>query len=453
MSDLSASDILCLLGNSSEDWAKSWRWLEERPQGRLIVVLEAESDGENHPRVTRYLIESPLQIELLARKIAWEAVLLNLEIIGGTGDLLSSFRGCLKRAHLTANLLLSDAADFGCFVIKQSIAKKDRPVRDGMKLAGAFRDIPAMIVGAGPSLKNALPYLPSFQEEVLIFAGGSALNALAIEPHFAASIDKEAPYRKFKQYPFAETPFCFQNRMSAENFSLIHGEPILFPDSHFSFLNGQDPFDGGWTVGSFLIAIATLMGCNPILLVGMDFCYDTAGEKYGDGAISLQETKGLIEIESAKGNKVLTQPDWLLAHQWIEEWAQLHSKTRFIDATGEGMGFSSSIQTASLSALQFAKRGHLRKEVHQAIQKLPFAPPMEWDKWQESLEGCGNKITSALQGNEEDMKQEMVYEKLLAPLWSIWSHVFERASGSSQLELHQLLFFQKVIEEHLHAIH
>jgi hypothetical protein len=376
-----------------------------------------------------------------------------MEVIGGKKEESRLFRQKLEKAHLAANLLLSDAADGGCFLAKHACSRKNRPVRDGLKLRGAFSHIPAIIVGAGPSLEKNGHLLQSFQDKALIFAGGSALNRLTAEPHLIASIDKEAPTREFKQHPFSETPFCFQSRMNPDNFSLVHGEAILFPDSHFRFLNEGDGFDGGWTVGTFLVSLATLMGCDPIILVGMDYCYK-GGRKYAGGQAC--QASNLVEAVAADGSKVWTQPDWLMAKEWLEDWARGHPERRFLDATEGGLGFSLPIEPTLLSKISIDMKRDLREIVHRAVMALSLAPPMDWESWKKSLEKCGKIAAAALFGVEEEFEGEQAYETLLLPLWRIWSPVMIRALESDphpdKVKINRLLFFQQVIQEHLNAI-
>ena len=452
MQDLTSVEVLCLLEADEKDWEWVRKWLEEKKERRMISV-DSPLLGIEHPQAKWEFLDSPLQIEPLARKIAWESVFLKMEIVGGKGALCQAFRKELEKACLAANLLLSDAADWGCSLASHSFLRKNRPEREGMKLEGAFPNIPAIIVGAGPSLAKNGDLIETFREKALIFAGGSALNVWEGEPHFAAAIDKEAPYRDFKRHSFWETPFCFQSRMNPENFSLVHGEAILFPDSHFQFLNEGAKFDGGWTVGTFLVALATLMGCDPIIWVGMDYCYQ-AGCKYaGQQAV---ETSNLVETTAKDGSQVWTQPDWLMARTWLEDWAKKHPETRFIDATEGGVGFASPIHSLALSAIHLEQKGELKKIVHQAVSTLPFAKPIDWEGWKESLEKCGKIADAALFGKEEEFEGEKAYDTLLLPLWGIWSHVFTRALEKDphpeKLKINRLLFFQQVIQEHLRAI-
>jgi hypothetical protein len=451
MPDLTSVDFLCFLEAEEKDWLWAQKWVSEKKERRLVFV-DATVTPILHPQVKWKFIDSPLQIEKLALETAWEAVFLKMKIVGGKGEVSGHFRQELEKAHLAVNLLLSDAADWGCSFAKHAYISKNRLVRDGMKLAGSFANIPAIIVGAGPSLEKNGIFLEALRDNALIFAGGSALNVIPTEPHFAAAIDKEAPYSDFKRHPFSETPFCFQRRMNPDNFSLIHGEAILFPDSHFCFLN-EGGFDGGWTVGNFLLRIATLMGCDPIIFVGMDYCYQ-AGRKYAGGEKS--HPPNLIETAAADGSKVLTQPDWLMAKKWMEDWAKKHQERRFFDATEGGLGFDFPIETIQLSKIHFEKREGLREIVHKAVTALPHAAPIDWENWRKSLKKCGKVTESALCGHEEDFEEEKAYETLLLPLWQTWSPVFTRALETDphpdKLKLNRLLFFQQVIQEHLRAI-
>jgi hypothetical protein len=435
------SDFICFLEDKTIDreWAKEW--LSESRERRMVVVNATLSF--EHPQIKWRSLDSPLQIEPLAKEIAWEAVFLKMEIRGGVGDLCRRFRKELEKVHLAANLLLSDAADWGASLARHSFQRGKKRVRRGMDLKGAFTKVPAIIVGSGPSLEKNGHLLEPLADRALIFAGGRALNVLKPEPHFAAAIDRAAPYSEFKKRPFSKAPFCFQSRMNVENFASIHGEAILFPDSHFRFLDEGGPFEGGWTVGTFLTAIATLMGCDPIVFVGMDYCYDE-GRKYAGGG-NFQKSN-LVETTAQDGRKVWTQPDWLMAKSWMEEWAAAHPDRRFLNATEGGLGFASPVREVALNQIQLDRREDLREKVQSAVAKLPFAPLIDWRAWRKSLKRC----------SEPGFEGERAYELLLLPLWQIWGPIFQRALEfdlhPEKIEINRRLFFEQVIEEHLRAI-
>jgi hypothetical protein len=421
------AEFVCVFGWDETLYQEALSWVEEG--GRAVFVTEQEKASAD-PRVKIYLLESPLQIEPLAKKIAWSAVFKKMAIVLVDGG--EAFKETLERWHLAADLILSEAADWGMVALKNARANRSF-YRRGLDLKGAFSGLPALIVGAGPSLEKNGHLLRAFENRALIFAGGSALNAIDGEPHFAASVDPAAPYRQFKMHPFSETPFCYQSRMNADNFSLVHGPKLLFPDSSsnaINWLHGEETFDSGWTVGNFLTAIALHMGCNPIILVGMDLCY-TEERKYAKIDAPLPE--GLVRV----GN-VLTQRDWLMAARWTEA-----QKGALINATEGGL---LSLPRKKLEEVlaECPERGNLRQRVHKALLSLPLVAASErWGEWDASLERCKSNLAQ--------MDEEVAYQKLLLPLWQIWKPIFEREAEvdpRQDMEWHKLAFFQQVLEEH-----
>jgi hypothetical protein len=406
------AECICIDFWDEAFYQKALDWVGDERRVEIFSESERKSD---HPRIKIHCIDSPLQKLAMTKKIAWSAVLQKLFVIGDEW-----FKQEIEKYHLAAHLILSEAADYWIEAVKNAKANQSA-YRRGMALKGAFAGTPAVIIGAGPSLAKNGHLLKEWADKALLFAGGSALNTVDVEPHFAASIDAKAPYRQFKMHPFSETPFCYQARMNRENFSLIHGEKLLFPDSSSDLINwiyGEERFDGGWTVGNFLTAIALHLGCNPIIFVGMDLCYQQ-GRKYAKIDSDLPE--GLIE---ARGS--LTQKDWLMSAEWTEDLAKKHP---LINASEGGILDLPRQNLEELLPLFSVKR-NLRKEVHDAIQRLPLRSPIDrWDEW----------------------KREKMHETLLDPLWEIWKPVFEREvelNPEQKLEVHQNLFFQRVIEEY-----
>ena len=412
-------EFVCVTEWDEDLYLEALSWVDET---KRVAILSSEERESRDPRVKIYLFETPLQEEVVAKQIGWSAVFKKLHIIGS-----GAIRLGIEKYHLAAHSILSEAADYWVGAMKNARANEAHQYR-GMDLKGTFANIPAIIVGAGPSLEKNGHLLKEFEERALIFAGGSALNTIDIEPHLGASIDPIAPYRQFKAQPFSQIPFCYQSRMNPDNFSLLHGEKILFPDSSVPAINwieGQEMFDGGWTVGNFLTQVAQLMGCSPILFIGMDLCYEN-GRKYAKMETDLPD--GLIEVRG-----VLTQKDWLMAAEWTEK-----QNGKMFDMSS-GMLRLPKISIDEALAL-CEKKENLRSQLHEKIQKLPKNEGGRWGEWDTSLSRCKN--------NFAEIEREVVYQKLLMPLWQIWRPVFEREIDHRNLMLHQKLFFQKVIEEH-----
>ncbi len=450
-------EAFCVYGLSAPFYELARGWLDENQKRRLIFIEEKPEalsqllQNEdailllNDLRVKIFFLESPLQVEPVARKAAWCTVSQETAILllrsGGWG---AEFKHHLEHYQLGAHLTLSDAADWGVSFMENCRSALHLPHRDGLSLRGKFAGIPALIMGAGPSMEK-WEGAEEFARKGLIFAGGSALNILDAEPHFAASIDKEAPYRQFKMHPYSETPFCFQSRMNRENRALVHGPALLFPDPAapwINWINGQEEgFESGWTVGNFLTSLALFLGCNPILLAGMDLCYG-GEQKYAH--LDASFGSGLIQVGSN-----WTQRDWLMAARWTEELAAKHPETQFLHVT-EGSICNLKLDPKAIERLPRLKQD-LRKQVHEAIQEIPLMDASRLEEWEGSLYRCKLNADSF-----EHDEEEIVYQLLLKPLWEIWKPLFEREliydTRQDKMELNQFLFFQQVLQDHIDEV-
>lgn len=469
-------EVVCAYGISGTLYGFTRSWLDENLNRRLIFIEEEGKqlahllqDEEallllEDKRVKIFCLESPLQIESIARQVAWRAVFQEMAILLlQEGEQGLTFKKALEQAHLASHLLLSEASDWGVEVARNAKANSRKERRKGMDLKGKFKGIPAVIVGAGPSLQKQLPFFQELSERALIFAGGAALHILPVAPHFAGAIDPRSPASQFEKSPFLDVPFCVQSRMNRENGSLIRGETLLFPDSSASWLNQLQGMEGnwesGWTVGNFLATVACSLGCSPIVFIGMDLCYHE-GRKYAQ--IESPAAEGLIEVKTQKGNTVWTQRDWWMAAQWMQEFASSHPETEWINATEGGLGFQAPIQEMSLASVLnklLPQKEEIQRLVQAHIEALPKYKDLskQWDLWKQSLERCQQVCQTISQVDWNRLEDELAYQALLQPLWQIWKPVFERELEidphplllPEKIQLNQILFFQRVLKEHL----
>ena len=461
---LPEADWICVIGVSQALYEQHKAALDADPKKRLIFIdTEGTHIQFDHRQVQIFPGGSLLERMHAAKKIGWKSVFQTAAVIDLTGesDLCSQFEAALFRQKEAAHLLLSDWADVGESVLKHAFSHWSAlpDVRSGLQLKGKFEGIPAIICGAGPSLKKNRHLLN--RDQALIFAGGAALNQLEVEPHFAASVDRGASVHFFKQQSFWQVPFFYQSRMNPKNFSLLHGEKLYVPDGCYSaesWLSGLDTFDGGWTVGTFLMSLAVFFGCNPIISIGMDLCYE--GEQKYAFCNAPIDRLSLVETKDRAGNTVWTQKDWLMAAEWMAELSQRRWDLTFINATEGGLRLGGAIQERSLEEVlnSFSLSTDLDGLVHTEMMSLDFMsiPLSRMNEWKKSLKRCLSLCKKGLkQKGPISWDEEIVYQTFLSPLWRLWGPLFEReleVDGQpmrleEKLALNQILFFQRVLHE------
>lgn len=228
---------------------------------------------------------------------------------------------------------------------------------------GSFKKVPAIICGAGPSLEKSFAQLKGILNQALIFAGGSALNALnaaGIQPHLGAGIDPNpAQYARLSQSKALEVPFYYRNRMYHDAFEMIHG-PRLYvtgcggydvSDYFEEALKIKHEFlDEGHNVINFCLQIAHQLGCDPIIFVGMDLAFtnmkmyapgieeDVSFDPNAFGEVDEFDEKPLLK-EDIYGKPIYTLWKWVAEAEWIGEYGKEHPEVRLLNATEGGLGF------------------------------------------------------------------------------------------------------------------
>lgn len=160
---------------------------------------------------------------------------------------------------------------------------------DGVKLSrirGKGAGMPAVVIAAGPSLNEQWPYLRKLREtrrEIPFIVCGRSYRKAATEgvwPEFIVEVE---------QYDWDADLFMFAP--PPPDYSMlvfpVTAAPRLakvWPAMKLCLLNhdlaklmglkiGEESVDGGNSVLHYEVILATLLGCNPIYLAGVDFGY------------------------------------------------------------------------------------------------------------------------------------------------------------------------------------
>ncbi len=268
-------------------------------------------------------------------------------------------------------------------------------------LKDAFKGIPAVVCGAGPSLQDSIDELRNLEHRAIVIAGGSTLAALSsagVVPHFAMAIDPNLEeYRRLKNSFAFEVPFLYSTRVNPAVFqtcngpfgymrSGIGGVPELWMEEELGLL---DPFIGeilsseASSVTAICIAWAQFLGCNPILINGVDMAY-TNNKRYAAGVVEDEEISvQSIDKEKSSADQILRQKDrlgnpiftavrWVMESASISYFAKNHPDFRFINTTEGGIGFEGIDYVPLKDAVVGFQKKELRKLVYEQIAKNPM---------------------------------------------------------------------------------
>lgn len=265
----------------------------------------------------------------------------------------------------------------------------------GSELFGKFKDVPAILVGAGPSLQKNIELLGQLKNKAIIFGGGSAVNVLKkdnIEPHFGCGVDpNSAQFERLNQHQVLDIPFFYRNRMYFEAFNLLRGPKLYITGSGgyqitewFEEQLGikSEDLDEGHNVINFCLEIATAMGCNPIIFAGMDLAY-TDMQAYAKGVVKKSKvSKSSLNFDSdinsvavlredINGQPVYTLWKWISESRWISDFAKSHPEKTLVNATEGGIGFEG-IENLSLDDVvkkYFTKKFDVTNLLNKEIDK------------------------------------------------------------------------------------
>lgn len=338
MNTITLPEVKFLYGFPSDEHLETLKlWMIEDVQRHLVFIeddlaiyLENRSLLD-HPQMHVYFVANPKE-DLW--KIAREYSFYQKELVETFGNHKSSaqttaFLQSLREIIEAADVASSIYKDFGVSCLKNSLKNfptLERAISLNM-LKDVCRGVPALICGSGESLSEHIGLIKKLGSKVLVFAGGSTLPLLqkhGITPDFAGAIDPGPIDQSLCVFP--SVPFFYQTQVDPKWFDRRTGPLVWVADSgHFlieKWLCEQQNvdhsvFDGGWTVGTFLAAIATFLGCDPVLFLGMDFCTKS---KKPEGSWS--------SVKNEDGQSCFTKRDWQLAAKWLEEWIQCHPERK-----------------------------------------------------------------------------------------------------------------------------
>ena len=250
--------------------------------------------------------------------------------------------------------------------------------RDVRALTDAYKGLPAIVAGAGPSLDNAIPQLQELQGRALLIACDTALRPLlhaGIAPQLVVALDPStANARHFLQLPECQdTWLVAESALDPAATSVFDGRTFWFRVANhhpWPWLNEQGIDVGTIDVwGSVLTGafqVACLAGCDPVVFVGADLAY-SRNRPYARGTTyeldwayyaargqTLSDTwrghvlnNAVERVPDILGGSALSSKPLVAFRNWIAERVK-RSGRRVINSTGAGILIGDGIEALQL---------------------------------------------------------------------------------------------------------
>ncbi len=264
----------------------------------------------------------------------------------------------LKTAH-NFNVDISTIRLFGELWVHNNIKNASRlcEASNAWGLAGNFRNIPGILVSAGPSLSKNVHLLKELKSKAVIMAAGTAVNVLeryGVTPHFMVGTDgTEGEAEIHKKVQSRDIYFIYSNQVATGSVESYKGPKYFmnFPVDVYSerFLKyagiHSELFASGPSVANTCFDLLLKMGCNPIILVGQDLAF-TGGIKYAGEEVQGQahddsadyEKKGYTLTKDIYGQDIYTRADFMSMKNWFEMYFEkAKDMVDIINATEGGL--------------------------------------------------------------------------------------------------------------------
>ena len=212
----------------------------------------------------------------------------------------------------------------------------------------APKDIPAIIVSAGPSLEKNVDLLKEAKGKALIICVDTAIPKVVsrgIEPDMIITVDCSKEKKHFQVEGIEKYPFLVDMDSNTEVLDYVKSENIIFYSSNSVvwdklFKKAGSKIVGiaaGGSVALEALGNALLYGFKKIILIGQDLAF-TDNRKYADESEVKKEniTQGTRYVKDIYGNDVLTTNDYFSFIRDIEKLAYLNKDVEIIDATEGG---------------------------------------------------------------------------------------------------------------------
>lgn len=233
-----------------------------------------------------------------------------------------------------------------------------------------YKDYPAIIVSAGPSLEKNIQLLKHIENKVVIICNGRTLKVLKkynIKPTFVCVIDPgQGSYTVIKDDLDTTIPMIFNELTNSKVVKEYKGKKISYTNANvfqisqeiFQIENVVSLYQGG-SVAHSSIDSARYLGCNPIVMIGQDLAYTNEKCHSDSAAHDVNNNIGQFDmrVEDINGNLVGTSFMLNFFRLNLESYIKNHDEIRYINATEGGANINGTKTKKLLDIVQLYKNG------------------------------------------------------------------------------------------------
>ncbi|MCJ8346209.1 DUF115 domain-containing protein, partial [bacterium] len=281
-------------------------------------------------------------------------------------------------------------------------------------LFNQFQDLPAIIIGAGPSLSKHFDLLRKIRQEnlailITVDTAYPILKDQGIDPHFVCTADPNpGNFIHFKDTDYSKTTLILEASTYRNVFKLEDTKAFLcsfegyYTQYALDYLNNRDQQLLSWgSISTTALDLASRMGCPKIIFVGQDLAHTNLlthceGSSF-DKAIDLQMNnnsrqslytskltvhvmklleKHITPEADIHNEMTLTQPNLKMYANWLENrFSELDAE--IINATEDGI-LKNNCQQASLQSV-YQSLSKNNYDISQKIQTLYVKEYKQYD--------------------------------------------------------------------------
>lgn len=300
--------------------------------------------------------------------------------------------------------------------------------RDAGEWRERLKGMPAVVVAAGPSLDEVLPFMPGIAERSIVISSDTAARALLrreVVPDFIIIVDPQYwNSRHLDGLDLSKSILISESATHPDVFRHRYLD-VFFSGSVFplgSFLEGENEgryrLGAGGSVATTAWDFARFTGADPILTAGLDLgfpderphfrgCYfeerlfsvNCRTSPYEELLYRYMQGGDPFQSENFDGNPVTTDRRLVVYKQWFEEQLAYRStvSTASLSRRGvriEGMDLYTPQNVLSWPAI----RDRLRIRLNEVLQHEPERAPSSYDRLETLLKDLQQLKTVALRG-------------------------------------------------------